>query len=59
MVFLWALLGSMIVCEVIVCGELRRVLMTTAQDIQRWHERIATRLVASECDATGKDYRWE
>jgi hypothetical protein len=59
MVFLLTLLGSMIVCDVIVCGDLRRVLLTTAQDLLRWHERIATRIVASEGDTTGKDYRWE
>lgn len=59
MIFLLALLGSMIVCDVIVCGNLRRILTTVAHDVLRWRERIATLMVEQGCDTKGRDYRWE
>ena len=34
MVFLLTLLGSMIVCEALFCGNLRRMLATTAQEVR-------------------------
>jgi hypothetical protein len=59
MIFLWALLGSMIVCEALICGNLQRALATTARDFNRWQEHVAALLAANGYYEMGRDYRWE
>lgn len=59
MIFLWTLLGSMIVCEALMCGNLQRVLATTARDLNRWQEHVSTLLAESGYYEIGRDYRWE
>jgi hypothetical protein len=59
MVFLLTLLGSMIVCEALFCGDLRRVLATTRRDVPRWHASAWAMIAASGYYEMGGDYRWE
>jgi hypothetical protein len=59
MVFLLTLLGSMIVCEAFFCGDVRRMLATTARDVRHWDACIWPLIAANGCYGTGRDYRWE
>lgn len=59
MIFLFTLLGSMIVCEALMCGNLQRVLLTTARDFNRWQEHLSSLLAANGYYEIGRDYRWE
>jgi hypothetical protein len=60
MVFFLTLLGSMIVCEALFCGDLRRVLFTTTEEVRHREEHVALILIAAcAYDVAGRDYRWE
>ncbi len=59
MIFLLTLLGSMVICEAYVCGDLRQVLATTAQGVRHRQERASLLIAAHTYGATGRDYRWE
>jgi hypothetical protein len=60
MVFFLTLLGSMIVCEALFCGDLRRVLVTTTEEVRHREEYVALILIAAcAYDVAGRDYRWE
>jgi hypothetical protein len=60
MVFFLTLLGSMIVCEAFFCGDLRRMLATTTEEVRHRQEHVALILIAACAYGTaGRDYRWE
>jgi hypothetical protein len=60
MVFLLTLLGSMIVCEALFCGDLQRLLATTARAVRLRQEHVSLIVIAAcAYGVTGRDYRWE
>jgi hypothetical protein len=59
MVFLLTLLGSMIVCEALMCGNLQRALATTAPNLDRRLEHVSSLMTANGYYEIGRDYRWE
>jgi hypothetical protein len=59
MVFLLTLLGSMIICDALFCGDPQRMLAATTQTLHRWQERVSPLIAAGGRHATGRDYRWE
>jgi hypothetical protein len=60
MVFLLTLLGSMIVCEALFCGNMRRVLATTTKEVRHRQEHVTLILIAAcAYGVAGRDYRWE
>lgn len=59
MVFILALLGSMIVCGALFCGGLQRACESAAREMRRHQERVSSLIAASNTRAIGGDYRWE
>lgn len=59
MVFVLMLLGSMIVCEALFCGDLKRAGASAARGLRQQHDRVSSLIAASNARTSISDYRWE